>query len=363
MRAEPRVSVVLPVRNGQRYVRTAVESILGQTFDNFELLALDDGSTDDTPRILSELTAQDRRLRLIQTERRGLVHTLNHGFDAARGEYVARMDADDIAFPGRIEAQVSALDREPELGLIGAAVRVIQDDDLRPLYTVRYPVRDHELRAALTFGSVFAHPVVVIRKTAYARAGGYRPQFAHAEDYDLWLRLAEVSRLANLADPLLDYRTHSNQVSLVQAEQQVVSVVGAQIASQARRVGEREPFLNDRPISLDDLRSVPMSRRPLLTDALVAAATASAMQMIMMHQYARATALLDWARRVAPPGRLSRRTAARLSLARAACYWSARRHVRSTAEGIVGCVADPFTVAKVVWAAARTFGSRAAPGL
>jgi glycosyl transferase family 2 len=362
MSGDPRLSVVLPVRNGERFVRAAVESILGQTFEDFELIVLDDGSADDTPLILAELSAHDRRIRLLRTEPVGLIRTLNAGFDAARGEYVARMDADDIALPERMAAQVSALDSDPRLGLVGAAVRVFRDDDLRALYTVKYPVGDKALRAALAFGSPFAHPVVMIRRSAYARAGGYRPKFLHAEDYDLWLRMSEVSRLANLSEPLLHYRTHSTQVSLVQAEQQVLSVVGAQIASQSRRAGESEPFSDDRPISLEEMLAAGVLRGTEVADALVAAATASALQMIMMRQHARATELLDWARRVAPPGRLSRRTRARTALARAGCYWSAGQRWHSALNGTIACLSDPLTVGKLMLTATRTLAWRAASG-
>jgi hypothetical protein len=355
MRLDPLVSVVLPVRNGERYVDTAIKSILSQTYEDIELLVLDDGSTDRTSAILAALTTEDPRLHVIRNGARGLVYTLNYGVAVARGDYVARMDADDIALPQRIEAQVAALDEDPRLGLVGAAVRVIAEDDPRPLYTVHYPTTDKELRTALPFGSPFAHPVVMMRKSAYARAGGYRPQFAHAEDYDLWLRMAEVARLRNLAEPLLHYRTHAKQVSLVHAQQQVISVVGAQVASRLRQAGEAEPFCDDRPVALHDLECVPRYSAFLLADSLVAAATVSAMQMHLMRQHEQAEALLDWALSVAPSVRLSRRTTARMRLTRAACYWSAGQRRRGASEGLLGCVADPLTVARLASKAMRSW--------
>jgi cellulose synthase/poly-beta-1,6-N-acetylglucosamine synthase-like glycosyltransferase len=347
----PLVSVVLPVRDGERYVEAAVESVLRQTFDDFELIVLDDGSTDATPEIVANLAPRDARLRVIRADHRGLIATLNHGCEVARGKYIARMDADDIAMDRRLEAQVGALEAEVGLGLLGAAVIVV-DADLRERSVSRYPLTDKAIRTALEYGSPFAHSVVMMRKSLVERTGGYRPAYVHAEDYDLWLRMADVSRLANLRQPLLRYRTHSNQVSMTNARQQVVSVVAAQIAAAARKMGRPEPFATDRHVTQADLERS-QGDASLLTERLTAAATVSAMQMIMMNHAELANELIHWVDTIAPAVRLPRRSDARRRLTLAAIYWFQRQRWRSIKEGLGACRSDPVTTLATVCAAAR----------
>ncbi|HZW32449.1 MAG TPA: glycosyltransferase [Isosphaeraceae bacterium] len=206
----PLISVCLPVYNARRYVAQAVESILGQTLGDFEFLILDDGSTDGSRPILEGYAARDPRIRLTSRANRGLVATLNELIDQARGEFLARMDADDIALPDRFRRQVDYLRAHPECSVVGCRARLI-DPDGDPLCDW-FTERPHEEIDTLLLredavGSVICHPSVLMRRDAVLAAGKYR-DFAVGEELDLFLRLAESSRLAILPDVLLEYRQH-----------------------------------------------------------------------------------------------------------------------------------------------------------
>lgn len=252
MPGAPLVSVVMPVYNGEAYVREAVDSILRQTLGDFELIIFDDGSTDRTPEILRDLARADPRIRLLRHEVSDVIGAVNRGCAEARGPYIARMDADDIAFPERLERQIGHLDPRPGLAVLGAAMQYLGPDGPLP-HLLRHPSEAGEVRMALQQRCSLAHPTVVIRRAVFAAAGGYRHAFVHAEDYDLWLRIAERHDLANLPEPLLYHRLHRGQVSFAQMPQQVMSALGAQAAAGLRRAGRVEPALDRAPITRRDL--------------------------------------------------------------------------------------------------------------
>ena len=238
-----RVSVVLPVRNGGAYLSLAIASILSQSWRDLELLVIDDGSHDGAVQALSARWAGEARLRITRNPGRGLVAALNFGLRAARGELIARMDADDVALPDRLALQVQFLDAHPDIAVVGAQVAAIDAAGALTGEATHFPTDPAALAAALLArGCVVKHPSVVARKDALLGVGGYRPAFALAEDYDLWLRLAERTRLANLPDVLLHYRGHSGQLSAgVNLEQRFVRDL-ALIAARLRRAGEADPF-------------------------------------------------------------------------------------------------------------------------
>jgi hypothetical protein len=229
----PRISVVMPVRNGERYLAHAVDSILAQTCPDFELVIIDDGSTDSTPEQLRRYEAADDRVRVQHQQQAGLVASLNRGCGEARGAYIARMDADDIAFPERLARQVEFLDRHPKVAVVGSAVMRI-DASGREIKRNFCPTSHAEIVEALREYTCFTHPSVMLRAAALSAVGGYRPAYLAAEDYDLWLRLSERYELANLPEPLLYYRVYPDQVSVRQLDQQIVSVVGARAAARQR---------------------------------------------------------------------------------------------------------------------------------
>jgi glycosyltransferase involved in cell wall biosynthesis len=226
----PRVSVVLPVRNEERYVEDAVASILRQSFGDFELIVVDDGSTDRTGEILAAVAANDRRVRIVPSDGRGLVDALNTGVAAARGTYIARMDADDISLPDRLERQVEELDERPSLGVLGTRVRYIDaDGDVIGVWDV--PVGTRLVHWSLAFGTPIAHPTVMMRRAALP-APAYRASDPHAEDYDLWVRISRRTTLDNLNETLLERRVHGGSVS----DQNLVAQEASTIRVQQRAI-------------------------------------------------------------------------------------------------------------------------------
>lgn len=237
---DPRVSVVMPVRNCSRYVSEAAQSILSQSYSNLELIVIDDGSDDDTPEIIDELGNADRRLMLIRQPPSGIVAALNEGIRASRGEFIARMDGDDVAVTNRIERQVAALDSNIDIAVIGTAATMI-DGHGAQIGSMMYPTSPKAILDRLPTANCIAHPTVLMRKRVVDAFGGYRAPFAGCEDYDLWLRIAEKHSLANLPEPLLLYRMHDRQCTWRQYEARILAELGAQACSKLRRAGRAEP--------------------------------------------------------------------------------------------------------------------------
>ena len=212
----PVISVVLPVFNGEAHIEAAVRSILDQTFENFELIAINDGSTDGTLRILQNMSTYDERLVVISRENRGLVASLNEGIGIARGVWIARMDADDIAYPNRFERQLRWL-QQTGADICGSWIKYLGTSDSRVL---QHPETDEAIKLEMLFGSPFAHPTVMM-KTALASQLGYSNQWESCEDYDLWERAAQAGwKMTNVSEVLLSYRLHGAQISSVSAVRQ-----------------------------------------------------------------------------------------------------------------------------------------------
>ncbi|MGE0501538.1 MAG: glycosyltransferase family 2 protein [Rhizobiaceae bacterium] len=230
----PAVSVVMPVRNGGAFFPGAVESILGQTLRHLELIVVDDGSTDGTSERLAAFAAMDARVVATRSPGKGIVDALNHGMGLSRAALIARMDADDIARPERLERQAAFLEGRPDLYVLGSSAIEIDAEgtEVRP---VAVPVEPAAIRAELARHNPILHPTVVMRRTALDRVGGYRKALTHAEDYDLWLRLAAVGDIANLPEPLLLLRRHSGQVSRrKRLDQRAASALARRLAEDLR---------------------------------------------------------------------------------------------------------------------------------
>ena len=219
--AAPAVTVLMAVHNGAEYLRQTVDSILSQTFGDFEFLIYDDGSTDDAPAVLAGYAATDARVRVVTQANRGLTRTLNTGLAEARGPLVARMDADDVARPQRLATQVAYMAGHPECVLLGSAVEFI-DPAGRPIGPKPGMLLDHEAidRDLMRKGWPVVHPAVVMRRAAALAIGGYAEAYVTNQDHDLFLRLAEVGRVANLPDVLLQYRQHFKSVSISKSREQ-----------------------------------------------------------------------------------------------------------------------------------------------
>ena len=230
------VSVVMSVFNGERFLREAVESILNQSFREFEFVIIDDGSTDGTASMLHSYARSDPGVRVYHQENRGLIESLNRGCGLARGKYLARMDADDIALKDRLMQQVEFMEKHAGVGVLGGAVEQV-DATGRRLRTAHLPLDHAGIISTLAYACPFAHAAVVIRKEVFVSVGGYRSAFVHAEDYDLWLRMAERCELANLEAVVLKHRIHPNQVGYRHMQQQTISALAARAAASLRRNG------------------------------------------------------------------------------------------------------------------------------
>lgn len=236
----PRVSVVLPVYNAEQFVVEAMESILRQSLAAFELVVIDDGSTDRSYALLAALADRDLRIRLITRENRGLTRSLNEGLELAAADYVAIMNADDISLPDRLARQAAFLDGHPRVAAVGTQTRLVGVERSHGPIT-RLPESPAAMRAFLPKASPLAHPSVMLRRPLVLAIGGYRPQMEPAEDYDLWLRLAEHHDLANLPDVLLEYRVHAGQATAKACERVAVATLIAQAAAKLRATGSPDP--------------------------------------------------------------------------------------------------------------------------
>ena len=233
----------MSVRDGEAFVAAALTSILGQTVSDFECVVVDDGSRDRTPAILARAASLDPRMRLVRREGGGgLVGALNLGCSVARAPLIARMDADDVSLPERLARQLARLAREPSLVVLGGAALFVDAQD-RLLPADPTPTGPKALAQALARGDCpLIHPTVVMRREAFEAVGGYRACIAHAEDYDLWLRMSERGELDNLAEPVLRYRRHPQQVSIRHYAEQAVSNLAARASARERRSGRPDPL-------------------------------------------------------------------------------------------------------------------------
>jgi hypothetical protein len=234
----------MSVYNGERFLDQAINSIRIQSYSEFEFVIVDDGSTDATPTILSAHATADSRIRILRQENRGLIESLNRGFAAATGTYIARMDADDLAKPYRLEKQLDFLNKNPSIGLVGGAVEII-DAEARVLGTIRLPSEPKRVRRHMReLGCALAHPTVLFSRSILRDLGGFRKAYRHAEDYDLWLRMLEKVDLANLDEVLLGYRRHEASISFKNAKQQALSALCARTTAKFRLEGRPDPTSN-----------------------------------------------------------------------------------------------------------------------
>src|SRR5258706_629999 len=204
----PRVSVVLPVYNAHLYLSQALDSVLQQDLTDFELIVIDDGSSDQSSDIINTYETKDQRIRAFRQATSGLPLALTRGIQLATGAYIARMDADDICRPDRLRKQVGFLETHTDYGVCGSWVEIM---GIRTGELWRYPVDDEAIRSQLVFNAPFAHPAVMIRRRVMEEIGGYSVAWTAAEDYELWTRLADHTRFANLPEVLLQHRLHDHQ--------------------------------------------------------------------------------------------------------------------------------------------------------
>ncbi|QDU56902.1 Putative glycosyltransferase EpsE [Aeoliella mucimassa] len=232
----PLISVIMPVYNAERYVAEAVESILAQTCGDFEFLIVDDGSSDRSLAILEKYASKDKRIRLKSRANTGYVVALNEMLADAEGEFIARMDADDISLPERFEKQIAYLQEHPECVVLGTNTVLVDDGgwDIRPGFH-QYGHEAIDGHHLTSLGGCVSHPSVMMRAAAVAQVGGYRVECCPAEDVDIFLRLGEIGQLENLTECLLKYRMHPKSVSRTNAARQRNIVAIAQSQARSRR--------------------------------------------------------------------------------------------------------------------------------
>lgn len=216
-RMGPRVSVLMSVYNGELYLREAIESILQQSFNDFEFIIINDASTDNSQAIIESY--YDTRIVLLNNNSNlGLAQSLNRGLDVAHGQYIARMDADDISLPERLQKQVAFMDENNEIGICGTWFKMFGNN---PGWVVRYAVDHETIRSNLLFGPLLCHPSVIIRRDVLVDHDlHYDPAYDKAEDYALWIQCSRYCNFSNLAEELFLYRSHDSQISTAHISRQ-----------------------------------------------------------------------------------------------------------------------------------------------
>jgi glycosyltransferase involved in cell wall biosynthesis len=220
-KTNPTITVLMSVYNSEMHLREAIESILNQTFRDFEFLIFNDASTDNSPNILQEYALDDKRIRLVDNKvNLGLTQSLNKGIELARGEYIARQDADDISFAHRLEKQLSFFEKHPEVGLLGSHFIEIDEHGKR-VKLHNPPQGNFQLLWRLNFGNTFAHSSIMIRKILLTKNSlCYNIHYRYSQDYEFWTRLCEYTKCDIVPEVLLYYRTHSEAISQQKREEQ-----------------------------------------------------------------------------------------------------------------------------------------------
>ncbi len=286
----PTVSVLMAVHNGQPYLAQAIESVLGQTFHDFEFLVLDDGSSDGSGQVFSDYAKRDERIRIVHRPdggNRGLTASLNKLLAEARGRMVARIDGDDICRPERFLRQVSYLDDPSNTDCVCLGTGSIAIDPGGELLALEYTPLRHDMIVSDLFrgnGGAIRHPSMMARRNDLLALGGYDERYRTAQDLDLYLRLSERGRLANLPEVLLYYRMHPDQTNQAQSERQTQDM-HAMLAEAHRRRGTRY-----KPSVLSHRRVDPIMRhrrrfRRILQDRGRVAAVPAILDAVRSHPF------------------------------------------------------------------------------
>lgn len=214
------VSILMPVYNGKAHLEDAINSILKQTYRNFELIAIDDASSDGSLSILERYAKKDSRFKVVINNKNiGLTRSLIKAIDMAQGQYLARQDADDISLPQRLEKQVDFLENNTSCSAVGTSAKVI-DEHGNILKKAWVPKSWASIQQILKFGNCFLHGSMMIRKEDYIKAGGYRAAFSVGQDYDLWLRISGIGKLRNLKESLYSWRKTTSSISSMKTDSQ-----------------------------------------------------------------------------------------------------------------------------------------------
>jgi glycosyltransferase involved in cell wall biosynthesis len=253
----PALSVLISVYNGARFLGDALDSVLSQDFRDFECVIINDGSTDGSGAILDAYAARDQRVKVVHQANTGLVVALNRGLELCGAALIARMDADDVCLPGRFAVQVDRLNAAGDVAVLGGQIRIMNEAG-EPIRLSQYPTTRDDIAAFIEHGSPLAHPAAMIRKDVLARVGQYRKAFAHAEDYELWLRIHDAGyAIENLDQPMIGYRQHGGNVSAVHRRQQALATLVARLAHRARVRGLVDPTASAESLDVSSIDLFP----------------------------------------------------------------------------------------------------------
>lgn len=218
----PKVSIILPVYNGAQYLEQAMASVIKQSFLDFELIAINDGSSDNSAGILEQWRQKDPRIKIINhTQNLALVATLNEGLAAANGMFIARIDCDDTWNSGtKLQKQVDFLEKHQDYALVGTWAEMIDGNGMFA-YNFTPPSEDSQIRRQLLWHNCFVHSSILARKDVMLKAGGYSPKQRYLEDYGLWLRMGLIAKLANIPEVLVRYRLSSGGVTQTHNKEQI----------------------------------------------------------------------------------------------------------------------------------------------
>jgi glycosyltransferase involved in cell wall biosynthesis len=215
----PKVSVLLPAYNAEKYIKQSIDSILNQTFTDFEFIIIDDCSTDSTWEIIKSYEKKDNRIVAVRNKQNlGIAGNLNKAISLSKGEYLARMDADDWSYPDRFQKQIDILEADKHTGIVGGFIDIC-DEELNVLYLRKYDITDTEIRKNLFKNSPFCHPAVMYRHEV-TLDNEYNIELSPTEDYDFYFRVGNQWKFSNLKDTLLKYRTSKTQSSSLKANRQ-----------------------------------------------------------------------------------------------------------------------------------------------
>lgn len=216
----PRVTVLLPVYNAEEFLAEAIESVLNQSFKDFEFMIINDGSKDNSLSVIKHYAEKDSRINLISRPNKGLVKTLNEGISKAKGEYIARMDSDDVSVKSRLKKEVEFLDSNPGVGMVGSNYTIIDAKGKR-LVTTNVFTHHDDLKLCLITCNQFGHGSVMMRKSVLEKVGNYDGKVGHVEDYDLWQRISRVSKISNFEEPLYLWRKTEGSISNANLDLQI----------------------------------------------------------------------------------------------------------------------------------------------
>jgi hypothetical protein len=341
----------MAVYNGEKFLREAVDSILNQTLEDFEFIIINDGSTDASEDILDSYRRADPRLQVYSQPNRGLVESLNRGCALARGKYIARMDADDVSIPDRLAMQVEFLEEHAETSVVGGAVEIVDAAGTHKGVDSN-PLDDAAIKSKLLSGSSpYYHGTVLMRAEVLAEFGGYRKVVVSAEDYDLWSRMADHYKLANLPATVLKYRRHPQQISVSRCRQQALSWLAARAAAALRKSGNADPLDSATEITPALLVGLGVSESAQQT-ALASAYVTCLRSMCAAEEYAVALRIVD---SLESPSFASaaNHVMADFRLATASLYWRRKRYFQSISAAGRALIMRPIIVGRPLKRALR----------